>query len=802
MQLRLHRWSSVSCRGGGPCRAGLAFAVTWALCCLLVAPGPAAGQQAATATPGGGDLPDSLPPILPDTARWSAAAADPGSTEPLLIPRVDPAWVEGNRLPRRVWDAIPTLPMSQHLPENGGRPSERTEIRMAHDGTAIYFAARMYDREPEGIQAPSLRRNEIPHTNDFFGVLLDSFLDRETAHGFWTNPVGLRTDLLTQNDATGPGAFNYDYNAYWDVSPSRSEEGWFTEVRIPFAALRFQPVDGRVEMGLIVYRRIARKNEWITFPAIPHRWGGTSHFMPSNARPVVFEGVEASRLLLVTPYVLGGVERTHRREALPGAGEEDGSTSIWEVRDRNELEVGLDVKMGLASNLTLDLTVNPDFAQVEADDQEVNLSRFSLFFPEKRRFFQERSSTFDFGFGGSERLFYTRRIGMAGGAPVRIPVGARLAGRVGAWDVGALSVQAQGEGGIDGANHGVVRLKRSVMNANSHVGFMATSLVAGGSEYNVAWGLDASLRVGSSDYLMLQWAQTYDGQEGAASFLDRGLARARLERRSDRGVLFDLDVRRLGGRFLPAMGFIRQNDYVRIGESIGYGWTPGSGARYTSQTLRMRGSALRRIVDGTVESMEWGPSWGLSTRSGYRISLSGTAQREDLAQGFDLPGENRVEAGRYDFWRVGGRLSTPGGDLRGGSVDLEAGTFYDGRMLSVGTTPRIALRRHLELRGRYQYDRLRFPTRDTGLDAHVGRVRLEHQVSTRTSWMAFVQYNSATDQAVGNIRFVYSPREGNDLYVVYNTSGVHGRRATDPEAPFLDTQTLLLKLSITTGPGT
>jgi len=333
------------------------------------------------------------------------------------------------------------------------------------------------------------------------------------------------------------------------------------------------------------------------------------------------------------------------------------------------------------------------------------------------------------------------------------------------------------------------------------VGLMMTSRVARHGEDNFAYGLDASLRVGTSEYLTLQWAQSFDELEEEAPFLDRGLARARFERRTDRGLLLDLDVRRVGGRFFPAMGFVRQNDLVRVGERVGYGWTPGPGSRFTSQTFALQTSALRRIADGTVETFELGPTWALSTTGGYRFSVSGTARREDLVAGFDLPGGNRIEAGRYDFRRVGGRVSTPPGGLRGGSVDLEAGSFYDGRALSMGATPRIVLGRHVEVRGRYQYDRLRFPDRGTGLDAHVGRLRLEHQWSTRTSWMAFVQYNSATDAVIGNVRVVYSPREGNDFYLVYNTSGLHGRGRLEPEAPFLDTQTLLVKLSITTGPG-
>ena len=752
-------------------------------------------QISAQVGPGEGALGDSE---LPDPVAWEAAATDTTHSTPLEIPRVDQALVVGGRLPAHVWERIPPLPMSQHFPDNGAEPTERTEIRIAHDGQAVYLLARMYDSDPAGIQAPSLKRNQIPHTNDFFGVLFDSFFDRETGYGFWTNPVGLRTDVMTQNDASPPGAYNYDYNAFWDVTPERTDEGWFSEMRIPFAALRFEPVDGEVRMGIITYRRIARKDEWSTFPHISRDWGGDSQFMPSNARPVIFRGVERPRLLLITPYVMGGLERSH----FP-TGAETVGVPLWDRADRHELEAGVDLKLGVTPNLTLDVTVNPDFAQVEADDQQVNLSRFSLFFPEKRRFFQERSAAFDFSFGGSERLFYTRRVGISGGAPVRIPVGARLAGRVGAWDVGLLNVQTlDAPTGEPGANHGVLRLKRTVLNQNSYAGGMVTTLLDVDGGQSFAYGLDASLRLRGTEYLTLQWAQTFDSEEESAGFLDRGIARARIERRGNRGLLYGFDARRVGARFLPSLGFIRQADYVRIGDRVGYGWTPGPNANFTARTVELRGTALRRTADGVIESFDIGPRGSVTTRSGYDFTVSGTFQREDLDVGFNLPGGNRVEAGRYEFGSVSARVGTPIGALRGISMDAEVGSFYDGRSISLGASPRINLARHLELRGRYQYDRLRFPERDGALDAHVGRVRLEHQVSTQTSWVAFVQYNSATDAVIGNVRFLYSPREGNDLHIVYNTGGNADRGSGDPNAPFLDTQTLLVKLSITTGPGT
>lgn len=749
-----------------------------ALIGVILAAVPAAAQDAI----------DGEGPVPIVTSR---APDDPAR---LVIPRLPGDAAVGGRLPPEVWDALPVFPMTEHSPRNGAAPSERTEIRIAHDGRYIYFSARMYDRDPAGIQAPSLKRNEIPHTNDFFGILLDSFLDRETAHGFYTNPAGLRTDLLTQNDATGSGAFNYDWDTYWDVYPERTGEGWFTEVRVPFSSLRFEPVDGEVTMGLIVYRRIARRNEWITFPAIEQRWGSISHFKPSNARAVVFEGVQKPRLLQFTPYLLAGGERT--RPSPPDT-EPGTPRAPWGVPVmRRALETGLDVKAGVTSNMTLDLTINPDFAQVEADDQQVNLTRFSLFFPEKRRFFQERSSTFDFETGQSDRLFYSRRIGLEGGTPVGLYGGARLAGRAGAWDLGALSVQTESPTGGAGANHTVVRARRTLHNANSYVGGIVTSQAEGGRS-NVAYGIDGQIRFASTGYASLQFAQSFDSQLDASGF-DGAMARAQVERRTNRGVYFDANAKWVGSAYHPALGFLRQRDYVRIGDRIGWGWTPRPGARYASQTLELRASALRRNADGAVESFSAGPNWSLTTPVGFRFSLNGSHQREDLATGFALPGGNVVPAGVHEFQRLGASFGTPGGWLRGIGVDVEGGAFYHGTNYGFSVSPRANLGR-FELRGRYQFDRIRFPD-GPGLDAHVARLRLEHQMSVRTSWSGFVQYNSAADAIAANLRLRYNPREGHDIFLVYN-AGLNTLHFEDRLVPLAPVQTLLIKVSVTARPG-
>ncbi|MFB0518306.1 MAG: DUF5916 domain-containing protein, partial [Acidobacteriota bacterium] len=325
--------------------------------------------------------------------------------EQLIMPRIKgPVTLDGlSNEP--AWEGIEPLPVVMHRPNFGNEPSERTEILVAYDDDFLYVAGRLFDSEPTKIQSNSKERDSGDPSSEWFGIIIDSFNDNENALEFLTTPAGLRCDVAVFNDAQGENPVNISWNTFWDVETVRNDEGWFAEFRIPFSSLRFQDINGRVVMSIISWRYIARKAEWVIFPAIPPNWGFYSILKPSQAQEVVFEGLYRRKPLYIAPYLLGGFGQSFELN--------EGETGYQRVENLAH-EVGLDVKYGLTSNLTLDVTLNTDFAQVEADDQQINLTRFSLFFPEKRLFFQERSSNFDFNFetGEPNRLFYSRRIGI------------------------------------------------------------------------------------------------------------------------------------------------------------------------------------------------------------------------------------------------------------------------------------------------------------------------------------------------------------------------------------------------------
>jgi hypothetical protein len=709
----------------------------------------------------------------------------------LVLPRIKGSVTLDGLSNEPAWESIEPLPVVMFMPNFGAEPSERTEILVAYDDDFLYVAGRLYDREPSKIQANSKERDSGDPSSEWFGIVIDSFNDKENALAFFTTPSGLRWDAAVLNDAQSPVPFNLSWNTFWDVVTSRNNEGWFAEIRIPFSSLRFQDKNGRVVMGLIVRRKIARKDEWDVFPEIPPNWGFFSFFKPSQAQEFVLEGVFSRKPLYVAPYVLGGFG--HYSELNK---DEIAYQSIKNL----EYEGGLDIKYGLTSNLTLDVTLNTDFAQVEADDQQVNLTRFSLFFPEKRLFFQERSSNFDFDFETSEpnRLFYSRRIGIHEGKLVRIYGGARLVGRVGPWDLGFLSMQTAQTEDLPSENFGVFRLRRRVFNPYSYIGAISTTRIGMDGTYNVAYGLDGIIRVFGDDYLTIKWAQTFaTGQENNPLSLDPARIRFNWLRWTTKGFGYGFSYSRAGADYNPGLGFEMRENYSRIATGLFYGWIPGEKSRLFSHQVSLSSTLFLRNADGEIESATVGPGWQFRTKSGWEGQITPQFFYENVPETFSLSDDAEVPEGRYSFYGLNGEIFSISGKPIYAEATIDIGSFYDGWRTSLGLTPRWNILSDLELSGTYQFNRVTFPGRNQRFTAHIARLRVLYMLSTKFSATAFFQYNSTIDAVIANIRLRYNPREGIDLYLVYNEGLNTNRYRQDPILPFTSNRTVMLKYTYT-----
>lgn len=716
-----------------------------------------------------------------------AAAPLRGQGEPLRIARLTGPVVLDGRPDEAAWAAVEPLPLAVHLPAAGAPPTERTEIRVAYDDGYLYAAARLWDSDPDGVRANSLTRDRWSG-DDAFNLFVDASNDDQNALWFQTTPGGIRRDLAISNNAEGPAPINGSWNSFWDVATTRTREGWFAEMRIPFSTLRFQERGGRAVVGIAASRYIARKPELHTFPAFPAD-REMNELRPALMRDAVLEGVRAPRPVYVTPYLLAGRSRLARLDAA-GTGYESPADP---TRD-----AGLDLKYGLTGSLTLDLTVNTDFAQVEADDEQVNLTRFSLSQPERRPFFQERAGLFDFNTGGPTGLFYSRRIGLSDrGEPVPILGGARVVGRAGTWDVGALGMRTAAHGGAPGESFGVLRARRPVLDPVSYAGAMLTTRLGGDGRYNVAYGLDASVRLPGEHFVTGTWSQSVrDG--GSASPAAGGRARARFERRSSRGPVYDLDLQWSGREYDPGIGFVTLQDFHRLGGRLGYAWAPGSGG-LRRHGANLFGGTVFRNADGSVESGRYVAEWWGESRGGPWGVLGVHRVRESLRDPFALPAGAEVPAGEYTFHRVVGSFDPGTSRLFRVGARLEAGTFYDGWSGSVAARPTWNVSPRLELGAVYELNAVRFPGRGQGFDAHVGQLRATAALNTRVSASALAQYSSLRDLATANLRLRYSFREGNDLFLVFNEGINTDRFAADPTLPISGSRTVLLKYTHTFG---
>jgi hypothetical protein len=693
----------------------------------------------------------------------------------------------------KAWDEVSPLPMTVLFPNAGQPPSEKTDILIGFDDEYLWVGGRLFDREPAKIQSSSKKRDYSLADTDWLALEFDTFNDKENFLAFFTNPAGLRSDMAISGDAVKKSPtsspMNTSWNTFWDVKTSRDERGWYAEIRIPFSSLRFEDRGGRVVMGLIAFRWIPHKNELQTFPMIDPKWGDYAMYKPSLAQEVLLEGARGRRPLYIAPYLLAGFGQSFELNV---------EETAYGRKNSPVHEAGLDLKYGLTSNLTLDLTLNTDFAQVEADDYQVNLTRFSLFFPEKRLFFQERASTFDFSFDDQDTLFYSRRIGIFEGQAVRIYGGARLIGRAGAWDLGFLDMQTAAIEDLPSENHGVLRIRRQVFNSFSYLGAMVTSRIGSHGDYNGAYGLDGIFRVSGEHYLSFNWAQTFEnGRRNRAGSLDPARFRLGWEDRSQQGLGFNLSFSRSGADFDPGLGFEQRKDFTRFGNRILYGWISKQGSFLNSHNVFADGTIFLRNSDQSVESAAIGPGWHFFTTSAYVGEFAFKAYKESVRESFSLSDEADVPPGEYTFYGLTGYLQTNMGKPFGAEIDLYAGSFYDGWRTSVTFLPSWSLSSVFNLSGVYEFDHVEFPDRHVIFTSHLARLRLLATFTTTLSASAFVQYSGAAHGVIANVRLRFNPREGNDFYIVYNENFNTDRSRESPVLPFSSSRAILLKYSYT-----
>jgi len=692
-----------------------------------------------------------------------------------------------------IYQAIePISDLIQFEPDNGAPPTEKTEVWLFFDATHFYITARCWHSGPESEWvANEMRRDNFNVAfNESFSLMLDTFYDRRNGVLFILNPLGGRLDGQITNERD----FNGDWNPIWDLKTGRFEGGWTFEAQIPFKSLRYRPGQDQV-WGIQLRRNLQAKNEVAFLTPMDRGLREGALMQVSQAATLVgLEIPDSRRLFEVKPYVISNA-----------------SSSVDPSRQvSNTLagDIGLDiVKVGLTENLTADFTLNTDFAQVEADEQQVNLTRFSLFFPEKREFFLENQGVFGFGGAGgrgpsSRRsaetpiLFYSRQIGLNAGREVPLLGGGRLTGRAGPFTLGLLNIQTDGEpvSGALGTNFTVARVQRNILRRSS-IGAILTSrsAVANQPGSNQALGLDVGLAFYDNVSINSYWAKTHTTDlEGRDTSYNGAFAY--------NGDRYGLVAEHLfiDERFSPGMGFLRRPDLRKSFGSLRFSPRPQSIAWIRQLTFD---GSYDYITDaaGTLETREATGNFRIDLENSDRFSASYTQTYDRLQQPFRIASDVTVPVGPYAFENA--RLSYSFGPQRriSGNLSAEHGSFYGGTKTTVGIGGsgfgpfgggRIELTPQFSFEPGFSINRVELP--QGRFTAQLVTTRTTYTISPTMFVSALIQYNSSNNALSSNVRLRWEYSPGSELFIVFNEQ----RDTLTPERfPELENRAFIVKFN-------
>ena len=686
-----------------------------------------------------------------------------------------PPVIDG-RLNDAVWSAATVLAdFRQREPQEGAATTERTEVRLLTDGEALYIGAWMYDRDTTGIVTGEKIRDVTLTNSDYFGILLDTYKDRQNGFLFATTPAGVEYDgqIIREGEGGGVtqtgqsraqsgsmGGFNLNWDGSWTVAVSRDSLGWYAEFRIPFSTLRYGG-GARQDWGLNLVRMIRRKNEESFWAPIPRQF---NLYRMSMGGDLTGLQVPARRVATVTPYVLGAAERNF----------------VTGTDTPHRTEFGADVKYGLTPSLTLDLTYNTDFAQVEVDEQRTNLTRFPLFFPEKRPFFLENAGVFAAGTPQAVDLFFTRRIGIDSlGNPVKIRGGGRLTGKVGSTTLGVLQIFTDDDPGVQSAqSYTVARALREV-GRRSRVGVIGIqrlgigdrvaplcsappSCAAPPADVNRTFGVDG--RVGLGDKWTIDWWSAATETPGRTGDDYAGSVRTAY-------ITHDWSssarIVRVGEDFNPEVGFLSR--------------TPGY--RFTEvQVMRLirnpKWTDVREWnphvtwreyfgLDGFHQSGQWHLDFTeVSFNSGGRFGPEFNLYHEGLQKPFEIAPGVTLPVGSYDFPQLGLDWETNPSAPVSFLLRGDAGSFYNGSR--AGGNINLTYRRGASIT-----TSLLFDYNDVHLDQgnfikSIVGARVAYFFSPRVFIQSLTQYNDQANAWTANVRFGWLNTAATGLFVVLN----------------------------------
>ena len=678
------------------------------------------------------------PNTTPDASTGLVTSA---GQKRMIIFKTDSPPVLDGVLDDPVWTQVaPIEDFHQYEPIDHGEPSERTLVYLTYDEDNFYVAARMWDSEPDQIRARQLSQGGSARWDDGFGIYLDPFNNKRTGYMFQTNPNGVRTEGTFET----PTQLNRDWEDIWYVEARINDEGWIAEMAIPFRTLNFDP--DNPDWGFTLERQIARKQESISWSSYNRRVNPGSAGLVSG-----FVGLQQGRGLDLVPSIV-----TAKSEDFT-----DGVT-------RSEIKPALDVFYNFTPSLTGVLTLNTDFSATEADDQRVNLTRFGLFFPEKRDFFLQDVDIFSFGdLRRNGMPFHSRRIGLsASGQPVDLEVGTKLTGRVGRLNVGVLGVQQDGFEDVNSSNLFVGRVAANVLRESS-VGLIVTDGDPRSNLDNSLMGIDFRYRNTSlSSGRSLEGGLWYQNSNTQGVDTEQDAWGVSLSSpNNNQGFEGDIAFQHIEENFNPALGFVNRSGIEFTDIGVAYRHLPEHRwVREIAHSITMR--TYDRIDGGFESRFMFFEPIELETNNGDLFSMQMTYDREVLLEPFEITDDVVIATGDYEFSTYGIELAGANERVIAPSFEYSEGEFYNGDRVEVTLGAEWRPNRRLLLGLDYEYNDIKLPQSD--FITRQIQVNANFSFNPRWSWLNLLQYDNESKSAGLNSRLRWNPRSGQDLYIVLN----------------------------------
>ena len=674
---------------------------------------------------------------------------------------------------------MPATGFVQSRPFEGAPASERTEVRIVYTADTLYFGIICYTDDASTIIAADSRRDSDLTETDSFQIVLDTYLDRQNGFVFGTNPAGVEYDGQVTSEGQGSGGFggggrpgnnrqqggsgggfNLNWDGAWQVATAVTDIGWTAEIAIPFRTLRY-PLTDVQDWGMNFQRNIRARNEQAYWSPLPRQYNINRISLAG-----VLEGIEVppQRNLQLMPYLLG--------------------QSLTRTEDNRTIrtgDFGADLKYSVTPSMTLDLTYNTDFAQVEVDDQQVNLDRFNLFFPEKRPFFLENAGIFSVGQPGQVDIFFSRRIGLSDdGAQIPILGGGRLSGKVGSnTNVGFLNMQtaAVGATGTPRQNFTVGRVRQDLAN-RSNIGVMfvnrqANGELAGtdvaGDDYNRTFAVDGRVGIGEGGAIS-GFAAGTDTSPGGTNAPEDPTADAHAyavtgQYDSEQARL-SLGYTEVAPNFNPQAGFLARESYRRVNGSVFTTFRPENLWGIHEVRPHVFHNTVFDFVTGDHETQFTHIDNHLEWRNGYEIHTGMNITREGVLDQFEIFPDVFIPPGTYDHKEMQLAANTNLGAPVNGNINVIVGGLFGGDRVTI--TPSLAARIGETLNAvvEWSYNDLKLPGGD--FTTNLARLRVSYSFTTRMFLQALVQYNDRADLWSSNLRFGLLSDANTGLFIVYN----------------------------------